>query len=152
VATTKTLENAELGPTDADLASATQRAERAIRQLQVRLTGETPEPVSSTWGTKRQATATELSGQTLGREPVPDLTTDELERQLQQYFERTAGTGGVNQSVLEALRSRVVEAVVERLLKEWQNPGTEPATPLQREVMERLIERVMERLGTGSGE
>jgi hypothetical protein len=74
-------------------------------------------------------------------------SVDDLERQLQVYFER-ATPASPRSKLLDELRSRVIEGVVDRILAEWVNPG-QPAG-LKPEVMERLIERVLEEFQTGA--
>lgn len=62
---------------------------------------------------------------------------EELERQLQAYFERTS-LNPSRSPILEDLRKRVIEGAVERILAEWPN-----SSELGREVMDRLIEHVL---------
>ncbi len=71
-------------------------------------------------------------------------SVDDLERQLQAYFDR-ATPASPRSKLLEELRNRVVDGVVDRILAEWANPGK--ASGLGPEVMERLIERVLEEFG-----
>lgn len=78
----------------------------------------------------------------------PDETLQDLERQLQRYFENAGkGAHGLSQtSILNDIRSRVVDGVVEKILREWERPKDGTATPLENEVIERLIDRVIQRL------
>jgi hypothetical protein len=78
--------------------NATARTRSAIEGLQARLNQQSPAPESE----------------------------DDLERELQAYFE----TNGVRNE----LRSQVIEGVVDKILAEW--PG------LGQEVIDRLVERV----------
>jgi hypothetical protein len=55
---------------------------------------------------------------------------DDLERQLEAYFKSNA---------VSSLRERVIEAVVERILRDWDQ--------VENEVVERLVERLVSRLG-----
>ena len=117
--------NVVAGP---DIADAAQRAGLAIRDLQsrlgVRMTEQKPEA---------------------GEAVAP---ADELDKQLKNYFDRTGAIApNVPPSVLNALREKVVEGVVERILSEWKQPGSKDETPLLGEVIDRLIARVMVRLG-----
>jgi len=83
-------------------------------------------------------------------------TEAELERQLAAYFERatpskgtsTAGHADQN-TALEDLRQRVIEAVVERILEDWSNGRAVESSELRKEVLERLIERILQQFGTG---
>lgn len=83
----------------------------------------------------------------------------DLERQLADYFARssapthTATPGARNQNkMLEDLRRRVIDGVVERILNDWTRGGMENAGTLRKEVLERLIERVLLQCRTGSAE
>jgi hypothetical protein len=87
--------------------NATARTRSAIEGLQARLNPQEPSQ----------------------QDPAPE-TEDDLERELQAYFE--------NNGVRDELRNRVIESVVDRILAEW--PG------LGQEVINRLIERVVEDL------
>lgn len=82
-------------------------------------------------------------------------TQDDLEKQLQRYFE-SAGvgpqqSGSAESSVLSDIRTRVIDGVVERILREWDRPQGETSGALENEVINRLIERVLHRLRTASG-
>jgi hypothetical protein len=86
----------------------------------------------------------------------PDETQHDLERQLQSYFESSGGKNepdekneqGLPQTtILNDIRARVVDGVVERILRAWDRPKDGQATPLENEVIERLIESVIQRLG-----
>jgi hypothetical protein len=84
------------------------------------------------------------------REPQ-DESQEALERQLQNYFENASGKDDQSDlpqasSVLNDIRTRVVDGVVEKILGAWDRPNDGQATPLENEVIERLIERVIERL------
>jgi hypothetical protein len=71
----------------------------------------------------------------LRADPPAEAIVDDLEAQLQEYFSSAAGKDAVGD-----IRKRVIEGVVERILREWEN------TPLEDEVVTRLIDRVLERL------
>src|SRR5258708_26242742 len=77
-------------------------------------------------------------------EPVKeqsDESPDDLERQLQEYF------GSTQPNILNEIRNRVIEGVVERILREWDSPAKGSSTPIENEVITRLIDRGLERLG-----
>jgi hypothetical protein len=83
----------------------------------------------------------------------PDETQHDLERQLQSYFENSGGKneqGSPQTTILNDIRTRVVDGVVERILREWDRPKDGQATPLENEVIERLIESVIQRLGASA--
>jgi hypothetical protein len=101
--------------TESNLAEAAQQASLVIRGLQSRL---------------RQRPA-----------DWAEETPEQLEQQLQQYFARAAPQPGRETGMLGDLRNRVVEGVVDRILREWDH-----GTALEPEVVERLIRRVLERL------
>ena len=76
-----------------------------------------------------------------------DETEEDLERQLQEYFERTMPANSRTE-IPGDLRSGVIEGVVERVLADWANPqrATPVTASLRAEVIERLTERVLEHL------
>jgi hypothetical protein len=75
---------------------------------------------------------------------------EDLERQLQSYFERTAPSDAQaarRSVVLDELRSRVIDRVVDRILADWADPNSPSArSALAQQVMERLTERLLEEL------
>jgi hypothetical protein len=73
-----------------------------------------------------------------------EAAEEDLERQLHDYFER--GGDARDASALGEIRSRVIEGVVEKILRGWEQPRRGAPTRLQEEVVERLIERVLERM------
>jgi hypothetical protein len=122
--------NAENKP-EPDITDAAEKARALIQELQSRLRAET--------GTQ-------------GRDQ-PDEARENLEKQLEAYFQKSGATRAADPSqagVLDDIRGRVIEGVVERILREWERPEKSGVTPLQNAVVERLIDRVLERLGKGS--
>ncbi len=84
----------------------------------------------------------------------PDETLDDLERQLREYFERSGGKnepGSARPSALGEIRNRVIDGLVERILREWERPQDGSSTALENEVVTRLINRLLERLGKAAG-
>lgn len=77
---------------------------------------------------------------------------EDLERQLQTYFERTAPSDPSaalqrRSVLLDELRSRVIDRVVDRILADWADPNSLSArSALAQQVMERLTERLLEEL------
>jgi len=75
---------------------------------------------------------------------------EDLERQLQAYFERSApGDAQLARRsiVLDELRSRVIDRVVDRILADWADPNSPSArSALAQQVMERLAERLLAEL------
>ncbi len=121
---------------ESNLGEATERAAALLQELRLRLNAETPRP---------EARETE--------------SLDELDRELQAYFSAATNTpaGSVsNKTLLNEIRDRVVEGVVDRIMRAWEDPqGQRSGVPgaIEAAVLERLIERVLERLGqdaTGS--
>jgi hypothetical protein len=94
-----------------NIAEAAEKASLVIRGLQSRLRPRTPDLVEE--------------------------TPEQLEHQLQQYFERKAPQSGL----IGDIRERVVQGVVDQILRQWDN-----GSALQPEIVERLIDRVIERL------
>jgi hypothetical protein len=117
----------------ATIVNATARTRSVIEDLQARLTADTrartpePQPI-------RPASAGE--------------SIDDLERQLQDYFERATPTSS-RTKILDELRSRVIDGVVDRIMAEWANPQQDHGG-LAAAVMERLIERVLYELQSKS--
>jgi hypothetical protein len=115
----------------ATIVNATARTRSVIENLQARLTAD--------------ARAKAPGPQPIAEEIPSEESVDDLEMQLQAYFDRT--TPAIPRTkILDELRSRVIDGVVERILAEWNNPqaGSSPGAGLGPEVMERLIERVLE--------
>ena len=91
-----------------------------------------------------------------GLETLMESEAD-LERQLADYFARSGapastapfGVENPNQ-MLEDLRRRVIDGVVERILNDWTRGGMEDPGALRKEVLERLIERVLLQFGSGA--
>jgi hypothetical protein len=107
----------------ATIVNATAKTRSVIEGLQARLT-RAPEP------------------------PPAEESVDDLEQQLQAYFDRAAPTTP-RTKILYELRSRVIDGVVDRILAEWANPKPgSPSAGLGPEVMERLIERVLKEFRT----
>jgi hypothetical protein len=120
---------------DANIVDAAEKTGLLIRSLQSRLrdwpSDPSPEPMDET---------------------LEEETPEDLEKQLQELFGRLNAEGSPTDSVMPAdnvmndIRSRVIEGVVDRIMLEWERPQQGPATQLQAEVIERLISRVIERL------
>jgi hypothetical protein len=117
----------------ATIVNATARTRSVIEDLQSRLTADTrsripePQPI-------RPASAVE--------------SLDDLERQLQAYFERATPTSSRTE-ILAELRSRVIEGVVDRIMADWADPEQKHGA-LAAEVMERLIQRILNQLQSKS--
>lgn len=76
----------------------------------------------------------------------PGETKEDLENQLQEYFKSWTGHEPAGVAPLMRLRNHVVDGVVERILRGWQDPESKP---LESEVVERLIDGVIEMLLAG---
>jgi hypothetical protein len=113
---------------ESNLGAATERAATKLEELRLRLNTETPREAES---------------------------LDALERELQAYFStasrRSPGGGGL----LNEIRDRVVEGVVDRIMRAWEEPLEQgsgaTSSALKDDVLQRLIERVFERLENESG-
>lgn len=77
-------------------------------------------------------------------EEQPSDTTATLEKQLQEYFASWPGEGRPDTGSLKRIRNRVIDGVVERILRGWQQDGN--AHPFEDEVTERLIDGVLQML------
>jgi hypothetical protein len=98
------------------IAEAAERAGSLIRQLESRLRARSDSAVPA-------------------KETVNE--PEDLEKQLHDYFETT---------VADEIRNRVIDGVVDRILREWDQPRQETAGSVESEVLKRLIDRVLERL------
>lgn len=98
------------GRTEPNLTEAAEKASLVIRGLQSRLRQRPGE--------------------------AAEETPEQLEQQLQQYFARSTARGGT----LADVRNRVVDGVVERILRQWDQ-----GSAIEADVVERLIEHVLER-------
>lgn len=90
----------------------------------------------------REATPQEL--------PVvaPPEATDELDRQLEQYFAAAPeGPQPANSSaevqIPGEIRAQVIEGVVDRILRSWAAPDGEIPATIKSEVIARLVEHVL---------
>jgi hypothetical protein len=81
-------------------------------------------------------TAAALAGLQSRLGPVAAEPNDDLSRELQEYFSAPAPTSASP----DDLRERVIDGVVERILRSWDEPELKGA------VLERLVERVVQRL------
>jgi hypothetical protein len=111
---------------ESNLGEATERAAALLHELRLRLNPETPREEES---------------------------LDELDRELQAYFS-ASNTSARSGSLLNEIRDRVVEGVVDRIMRAWEEPPGQrsgaAAGAIEGAVLERLIERVLERLGKDS--
>ena len=123
------------GPT---LAEATAKTRSLVEGLQARLA--TPGPEAGRPAPKTLDVIAVSSPE--------DETEEDLERQLQEYFERTMPANTSRTEIPSDLSSRVIEGVVERVLADWANPqrATPVTASLRAEVIERLTERVLDHL------
>lgn len=127
-----------------NIASATAKTRSVIEGLQARLHGDAP----------RRPEVTSVSPSRRKKVVEEEETEEELERQLQTYFASTIlqarnapGIGNLPRSQMhDELRSRVVDAVVHRILSDWarREQGLPGSQRLGNEIMERLIQRVLE--------
>lgn len=78
----------------------------------------------------------------------PPEATDELDRQLEQYFAAAPeGPQGANGSrevpIPSEIRAQVIEGVVDRILRSWGAPNGEIPASIKSEVIARLVEHVL---------
>ncbi|HYL35972.1 MAG TPA: hypothetical protein VEV17_08680 [Bryobacteraceae bacterium] len=125
----------------ASIATAAAKARSAIQDLQAKLS---------------EASHGAGGAPAAGKDTASVESEEELERQLEAYFARAsrstrAGPGAASRTaILDELRSRVIDGVVDRILEEWASghSGTGGAAGLGDEVMERLIQRVLQQIKT----
>ncbi len=144
----------------ASIATAAQKTRSVIENLQTKLTEVSQHAgsarISSVLTAERETVAEHMSNP---REHAEITETEaELERQLEAYFARGGGKGSAARDsaapskILDDLRKRVVDGVVERILDDWSTAGPEASSALRDEVMERLIERVFQQFQAGSAQ
>jgi hypothetical protein len=126
----------------ASIATAAAKTRSAIQDLQAKLA---------------EASHGASGAPAAGKDTASVESEEELERQLEAYFARAsrsprAGPGGAasRTAILDELRSRVIDGVVDRILEEWASghSGAGGAAGLGDEVMERLIQRVLQQVKT----
>jgi hypothetical protein len=101
------------------LATAAEKASLVIRGLQARLQQPPLEPSPHP-------------------ENVPAETSEDLERQLAEYFSKSVQVP--RSAILTDIRSRVVDGVAERILRQWERNAS-----IEGAIVERLIERLVDR-------
>ena len=75
-------------------------------------------------------------------------SSDELERQLREYFVAESSKIPVSGDawVLNQIHRQVIEAVADRVLANWENGGGHGFGALEKQVIDRLAERILERM------
>jgi hypothetical protein len=89
-----------------------------------------------------------LEGAKDAEEPSEESTAT-LEKQLEQYFAGWPGEESRPNSPLNRIRDRVIDGVVERIMRAWQQQD-QKTHPFENEVIERLIDGVLKMLGSNS--
>lgn len=74
--------------------------------------------------------------------------TDELSRQLEQYFAATPSepgpaNGSAEVRIPKEIRAQVIDGVVDRILRSWGAPNGEIPAAIKSEVISRLVEHVL---------
>jgi hypothetical protein len=121
------------------IVNATAKTRSVIENLQARLMADASGKISDSASSPLPPVQQESAPEDLGHEE----SLDDLERQLQAYFDRPTSTPSPAK-IPDELRSRVINGVVDRILAEWSNPQSGAGARLRQEVMDRLIERVLE--------
>lgn len=119
--------------TESNLSETTDRAAALLQELRLRLNAETPH---------RETRPPEIH--------LVEESSDQLERELQAYFS-TTHPPAEGRSVLNEIRDRVVEGVVDRIIRAWEEPQGQASGAIGQAVVQRLIERVLEGLGKEAG-
>jgi hypothetical protein len=115
---------------ESNLSEVTDRAAALLEQLRSRLSAEPP------------------PAEAPAQQEVLADTYDDLDRELQAYF--AAGSDRPTRSVLNEIRDRVIEGVVDRIIQSWDQPRGSRSEAIEEAVVDRLIERVLERARKGS--
>jgi hypothetical protein len=77
----------------------------------------------------------------------PGDTAANLEKQLQEYFACYPAEDSPESGALNRIRHRVIDGVVERILRGWQEDGK--AHQFENEVIERLVDGVLDMVIAG---
>ena len=86
----------------------------------------------------------------LNREPSRVDTSDELGEELQHYF--ATSSAEPLPKISNEIRDLVIEGVVARILRSWEESDRQPLASIKSKVVERLVERVLaDLLKNGSG-
>src|SRR5579864_7452163 len=81
-----------------------------------------------------------------GARTAPPEVPDELGKQLEEYFAAASHPSATPSVLADDIRSRVMEGVVERILRTWQEPAGRLSAAFKDALVERLIEGVMDSL------
>ncbi len=95
-----------------------------------------------------------LSREAISHEPPQELVTgaqeasDELDRQLEQYFAAVPGelksaNGSSEIQIPSEIRAQVIDGVVDRILRSWGAPDADIPASIKSEVIARLVEHVL---------
>ncbi len=78
----------------------------------------------------------------LNRGPVSrtEETPEELERQLQAYFQSESG------NLPDQIRDRVIDAVADRILETWERGERRELGKLEHQVIDRVADRILKRM------
>jgi len=85
-----------------------------------------------------------LSRDAVPRREARDAATDDLDRQLREYFVAEAGAADLRG--LTDVRDRVVEAVADRILERWDRGDRRELGSLETQVIDRVAQRILERM------
>jgi hypothetical protein len=94
-----------------------------------------------------QGLQSRLSREAAGARSAQPEVPDELGKQLEEYFAAASLPSAADQAAAagpDDIRSRVLEGVVERILRGWQEPGGRLSAGFKDALVERLIERVLD--------
>ena len=112
---------------ESKLTEAADKTAALLQGLQSRLSGEVVPPAA-----------------VVPREETPE----ELDRQLREYFVAASGKSAAagDTSVMNQIHGRVIDAVVDRILANWERGKGGELGALEKQVIDRLAERILERM------
>lgn len=112
---------------ESKLSEAADKTAALLQGLQSRLSGEVVPPSA-----------------VVPREETPE----ELDRQLREYFVAASGKSAAagDTSVMNQIHSRVIDAVVDRILANWERGKGGELGALEKQVIDRLAERILDRM------
>ena len=77
--------------------------------------------------------------------PHPESPED-LDRQLREYFVGESGKNSQDTSMLDEIRERVIDAVADRILQNWERGDHHEFGPIEKQVIDRVAERIIARM------
>ena len=127
--------------TEPSLSEAAEKTERVLRGLQSRLAEHAGGAAPAAPTASPLASAVRVQS---------NDSAENLEWELQRYFEAEMSQSLATLPPLHMIRERVIEGVTDKVLHGWEWTQNGKVAPLEKEVIERLVDRVYERLSAAT--